>query len=337
VQQGTKSARGVLGKLMTETGLADLLCVDATQVALPRSAATTFPSTTPGRGGYKITAFLSLVFTQVTAISVTNAREHDRKALKLPKDIERAVIIADRGYADAKLFAEVTKRGGHLLTRLKKNFRPTVAAVRKGLDPAFVGQRIDPATPFEDEADLDADFGLPGAGTIRLRIVGLRLPEPSRRTGKTEYLLFVTDLGPSLFSVEQISTLYRMRWEIERLFRVLKSVGRLDQLKSAKQEVIECFMYATLIGIALACQTCVEMRRHQPHRAPGLHRVMTIILSYLPKIIREDGSPAGPRSIRRFETALWREGCNPNRSRPYTLPAYEEALLKETERPRAVA
>lgn len=50
---------------------------------------------------------------------------------------------------------------------------------------------------------------------------------------------------------EDIIELYRLRWQIELLFKVFKSDFKIDKLKNMKIERIEVHIYATLVKILL--------------------------------------------------------------------------------------
>lgn len=53
------------------------------------------------------------------------------------------------------------------------------------------------------------------------------------------------------FSPSEVVELYRVRWQIELLFKIFKSEYEIDKLKNIKLERIEAHIYATLIKILL--------------------------------------------------------------------------------------
>ncbi|MCP4447358.1 MAG: hypothetical protein GY811_18720 [Myxococcales bacterium] len=74
---------------------------------------------------------------------------------------------------------------------------------------------------------------------------------------------------------------------MEILFKILKSVSRMDKLRSANQDVIDAFLYASLLGLVLAQGICAEMRRERPNIEPSLYRVTALVLGYHAKTARE--------------------------------------------------
>ncbi len=92
-----------LAAALDGTGLVDVLAIDGSQITLPASAKDEFPSTSPEHGGVKLTATLSVLYQTISKITVTTAKMHDRKALKLPRWLHNQLLLMDRGYTDHRL------------------------------------------------------------------------------------------------------------------------------------------------------------------------------------------------------------------------------------------
>lgn len=63
--------------------------------------------------------------------------------------------------------------------------------------------------------------------------------------------LYITNAPPSLLTREQVRVLYRVRWQIERLFRLWKETLLVDQWRSRNPHRILCEIFAKLIGALL--------------------------------------------------------------------------------------
>ena len=323
INQGPAASRMLMAHLLDQAGLADMLAIDATRFSLPSWASEVYPSTSDTRGGVKLTAIMSLLSPMIERVIVTDARQHDRKAITLPRWLHGLLLLMDRGYCDRKLFAQIEDRKGFFLIRFKKSHRPRIVAIRSGLDQRFIGQPFSPDLPFRGEVDLDVSFTMAGGGCRPFRLVRLVVGVEHRTDGDQEVsLLFVTNLSVEQFTVEQLATLYRFRWEIERLFAVAKGVGRLDHLHSGNRHVVEAFVYATLLVVVLGLRVCAWMKRQRPGCEPSAWRVTTLVLEWLPEIARTMGQPCEEWTLLLFERALWREGVNPNPGRPYTATQY---------------
>ena len=318
----TREHREALAAVLAGSGLVDIEAIDGSQITLPASAADVFPSTNDEHGGIKLTATLSVLFQLISSITLTDAKTHDRKALKLPRWLHGRLCLLDRGYADHRLWATIEDRMGFFLTPLKYSTMPKIQAIRSGVGRAHVGEFLSGDLRYWQEVDVDAQFKVRNRGRRNFRVV--RVPVCS--DGETVDLWFVTNLPPELFSPEQLATIYRLRWEVEQLFRTLKMVGRLDHLQSANPEVIHTFIYATLLGMVLSHDLCALMRRCDPGVEPSPFRVTAILLMYLPSIIAAIATRRLSSVLRRFEAALWREGVNPNPGRPYRSTTYARDL-----------
>jgi hypothetical protein len=326
LERCSSEQRLALAKALGGTGIVDILAADATQVALPVAAADVLPSTNEMHGGFKLTATLSLLFQHIDRIAITDARVHDRKAIKFGRWLHGLLFLFDRGYSDYRLFDTIARRGGFFVTRLKKSATPVIAAIRSGLGQAHLGQKLALGLPFRDVVDLDAEFWFRGGKRV-LRIIRVTV-ERDLRNGHTELvdIWLVTNLSHTLFTAAQVATLYRMRWEVEILFRTLKTVGRLDQLRSASLPVIQSFIFATLIGMLLSQEICAQMRRSRPAVEPSPQRVLALVLANLPRLVTALTAPNCADLFKQFEIALWREGTNPNPGRPYVVTRYAREL-----------
>jgi len=102
----------------------DVRVVDAAWSRCQR-ARRRLPSTDSKHGGFKLTATLSVLEDVLVSAHITDARRHDRKAFELPADRRGVLWIADRGYTDHTLFAEIADGDGYFLVRLKTSSLPT--------------------------------------------------------------------------------------------------------------------------------------------------------------------------------------------------------------------
>jgi hypothetical protein len=139
--------------------------------------------------------------------------------------------------------------------RLKSSANPLVIGVRHGVraPKSSVGQKLSEVVLRKSALtfDLDARFDLKGGGTVDLRIVGRR--DPKTR----EVHWSVTNLSPADFEVESLATLYRLRWIVELLFKVLKSPCHLGYLDTTDPHALRTFIYASLL-MALVITALVE-------------------------------------------------------------------------------
>ena len=130
---------------------------------------------------------------------------------------------------------------------------------------------------------------------VRYRLVGKKLPDAvvnqrlrtanraakSKRGGTItdayrlflQYALFLTNL-PSAYRMEALFTLYRIRWQIELVFKTWKSILAIHRIRSAKMPRIMCEVYGKLILAALSITLMVVDQRPPDKIVLSLHRVM---------------------------------------------------------------
>ncbi|MCP4444399.1 MAG: transposase, partial [Myxococcales bacterium] len=158
-------------------------------------------------------------------IDLTDARTHDRKALKLDRWLNNQLLLLDRGYSDHSLFAEIERRKGFSLTPLKTTSIPTITKIRCGLGQRHVGKALVDDLPYCGDLDIDATFSIRGARPKTLRVVGVSVLQ-KMEDGSSQYvdLWLVTNLSPEVISAEQLATLYRLRWDVEILFKITSGV-----------------------------------------------------------------------------------------------------------------
>jgi hypothetical protein len=292
----------------------DVRTIDASVVTLPERAAPFLPSTDSKHGGFKITVALSVIEDLLVSARITDARQHDRKALELPKVLRGVLHLMDRGYADHRLFAQIGDRGGYFIIRLKSCSQPQIETIRDGIAKMHLGKPLSRDLPVWGVVDLDARFTIQGTQTRRFRVVGI--PVAQNKAGELDWIWLATNL-PECVEAATVGTFYRLRWMIESLFRALKSIGRLDEIQSANPAVIKSFIAATLVGLVLSQSICALMRAERPRCDPSLLRVFALLLASLARLAAAFGTSAFAHEVVRFTSALWREGVNPNPGRPY--------------------
>ncbi|MGI0010724.1 MAG: transposase, partial [Nitrosopumilaceae archaeon] len=54
--------------------------------------------------------------------------------------------------------------------------------------------------------------------------------------------LFITDTTPEQIATDSIWPVYRLRWQIELIFKVWKSICKIHEVKKVKQHRLECYV-----------------------------------------------------------------------------------------------
>jgi len=66
-----------------------------------------------------------------------------------------------------------------------------------------------------------------------------------------KYAIFITNIPKEKVSAEMIGTLYKIRWQIELIFKEFKSLMKIDVMHGKNEATINTFIYGKLISILL--------------------------------------------------------------------------------------
>ncbi len=248
------------------THFKDVYIIDNTIVQLQDGLAKLFPGVKMAAGA-KISVILSVSCESVKRVTIHAGKKADIKTIELGDWVKDHLLLFDMGFFKGSLFHNITKRGGHYITRLKSNMNPEIIANNricrgKAIDP--VGKKLKDVVGLLKREVLDVTIALPCnfrayAGkarktTIEVRLVGIL----NEDTG--EYHLYITDLEAAQCTAEQIAGLYRGRWAVELLFKELKSRYALQTVLSEKPEVVKAMIYSAMITLVISRRLFVGYR-----------------------------------------------------------------------------
>jgi len=94
-----------------------------------------------------------------------------------------------------------------------------------------------------------------------------RKPSNSARK-RSQIQILVTNVTQDMVASQDLYKLYGLRWQIEILFKVWKSVFKLDQVRNVQKDRLECHFYGTLICLLISHMATYQIRRilYQKHK-----------------------------------------------------------------------
>ncbi len=247
-----------LGQLLQR--FADVRVADSTCQLLHRLAACWAPSTSEERpASFKLHSVVSLRDTLPVKFHLSPQRDHDNGQLDESALTPGTLFIADLGYVDHSRVLRLISRGVHTLMRLKASQNPTIRRVVQGGGDKKVarGMRLDEAIDqgvlvFRGSAiDLDAEIeGEFDGRTLKgvVRLVGLS--DPTVDGGDPRW--YLTTVPRDVFSPEQVGLAYRLRWDIELLWKQMKSGAGMAALRAWREESVQALVYGKIVAVALA-------------------------------------------------------------------------------------
>jgi hypothetical protein len=78
--------------------------------------------------------------------------------------------------------------------------------------------------------------------------------------------IYVTNISAEKLKIEYVRQIYRLRWQIELVFKAWKSIGKIEQVKKMKEQRIETMLYAKLIMLVLCKDIFWNLAINNPKR-----------------------------------------------------------------------
>ena len=254
-----------------------LRAADATAICEPGADRTT----------WRLHVGYDLARGQVDHIELTDGRGGEK--LQRLKYQPGEIVLGDRAYAKPRDLRPVIKDGAHFIVRTGWNslrlLRPDGSAF--DLFAALAAQ-----TEQEGEVSVRVDEGADFGEPLILRLVirrkspeqaqaeRERLLKAAKKRGKKPdprsleaagYILLLTALPPATFPAADVLALYRFRWQIELVFKQMKSLAGLDELAAKKPELARTWIYARLIVFLIAERSAGQVPDSSPS-TPQSHR-----------------------------------------------------------------
>lgn len=288
--QAASFLRDVLGRVLDATRAAPsskvgrklecfraVLAMDTTVLKLHRRLARHFRGfRSPGTEAMaKVHVVHNLNRHDLQRLAITSGRISDQRRVVTGPHLRGTLNLFDLGYYSHDLLRRIGRFGGFFLCRLQPGTNPLVLRVRRGRTrlPAE-GRRLDGLRVDDGVLDVDARFG-EGRNARVYRIVGVWDVERER------WSLYVTNLPPGEYTPEELMELYRLRWEVELLFKELRSAYRLDEIPTGKPATARCLIYAALLSLLLGrVLTRITARRHGLHTRTLSPRRMAAMLGH---------------------------------------------------------
>lgn len=259
----------------------DIKILDATTISLPDQVAEDYP----GMGGrnakasLKIQTMYSAINHSITHFDVTSGVTHDTSALSemIQKLSTKELFLADLGYFDTAYLRKIGEQN-FFISRIKTNLKLFTAVSEKyGIyDRLNLSQVLKVSG---HSIDQEVYIGPDSVSKLKVRLVGIQLHEKVARKriqkaikqndgkdishDKRELLhwnLMITNVSADTLDTNIIVELYRIRWQIELLFKVLKSTLSIDKMHVGKTKYVEAILYGRLLGtlLTMPLYDCVD-------------------------------------------------------------------------------
>lgn len=270
---------------------------DSTIINLPPDCAEDWPACGGNQGTSSAAVKVQFCFDYLTGCLRTCLLRAGRSADSCPDQLPAGALrLADLGYFQLSALAECARAGAWFITRIQPHTAVYSAAGKPlpNLCRWLKKQR-------QSIVDLSVLLGM--RERLSCRLVAVRAPaavvrkrrarlkkEAYRRCRAisaqqwewTRWTILATNIPPEMATWQEIGVLYRLRWQIELLFKLWKSHGEIDESRSKKPERILTEVFAKLLGTIV--QHWLLLTTVWQHADVSLTKAARMLRSYIPTI-----------------------------------------------------
>lgn len=251
----------------------DVLIQDSTIVRLHEKLAKIWPATRSRKvaAGVKVAVLTSAIASGPKSVALFAENTNELKTLKIGPWIKDRILLIDLGFYKYQMFTRIKENGGYFVSRLKSNANPLIIEANR----SYRGRSIDVrGKHLQDilkdlkrqvlDVDVEVAFnrrayrGKEKKDNERFRLVAVYNEDEDK------YHLYITNLSQDLLEPQEVARLYGARWEIEILFKELKSKYALDVVSTTNPQVIEAFIWIAILTLLISRRIYTMIRRLNP-------------------------------------------------------------------------
>jgi Transposase DDE domain len=313
-----KLTRHVLGFRQGETfsEFSRLIIQDGSSLAVHDALCQAFPGRfrTVKPAAVELHCTLDVLRDAPVTIVLSPDTDAEHAYLPEPASLSGALFLADRGYLDLSDLRDVDRQGGSFIVRAKEGLNPRVIdAFREDGTRVKACQERDlqaiiTKLPKQQRVELDVEW-LSDQQPLRLRLI------ISWNKAKKCFVYLLTNLPKSRYNIKKICLGYKIRWQVELIFKEWKSYANLHTFDTENEHITEALIWASLAASAL--------KRFFAHAAEHLLEVVmstrkaAMMPAYvLPDLFRALRHGNGPWYRRAFAAMIRYLGANAKRAHP---------------------
>lgn len=205
------------------------------------------PKTGKKKGGVKVHTVVNADEIVPELVWFSEAKKHDHRFLDKLKCDGNTIYVFDKGYNDYKAFEHFTNQKTGFVTRIKDN------ASYFNIEALDIGEHIHSGVLKDEIIAIDVKKGKE-ITKLKLRKV-VFYDRANKR--EFEFLTNMFDMRADL-----IAALYKIRWQIELLFKQLKQNFPLKYFLGDNENAIKIQIYCVLIVNLLLAVIKKRLKRH---------------------------------------------------------------------------
>lgn len=328
---------------------------DSTVIALPAALAERWPGcggSTPAAGAaaLKVELRYGLGDGQLDVLDLQPGRSSDQHAQSQTAPLPPGSLkLHDLGYVSLDRLAALAADGVHTLCRLKSQTTVVDAAGQRWSLAALLAA--------QPTADVDLPICLGEAQAVSGRLLAQRVPaavEAERRRKLTAaakregrvpsadrlalcaWTFYFTTVPREQLTLAEALVLARQRWQVELVFKLWKSQGKLDESRGVKPLRVLCEVYAKLLALLVQHWLFLTTCWHYPDKS--LVRASATVRRWATPLALALGDSDAMASVLTRLAGCLAAGCRIT-SRCTRRPAYQllQALVDELDNHQADA
>ncbi|RAW44570.1 IS4 family transposase [Halorubrum sp. 48-1-W] len=237
----------------------DVMIADGTVLRLHEFLSDQFEARHEEQAGAKLNLLHNATKQTIERIDTADEKAHDSTLFKTGPWLENRLMLFDLAYFKYRRFALIDENDGYFVSRLKKNANPMITSELwewRGRAIPLEGKQLRAVLDDLDRKYIDVEVevefkrgpynGTQSLDTKRFRVVGVREEDAD------DYHLYMTNLVRKEFFPADLAQIYRCRWEVELLFRELKTQYNLDEFDTSDEHVVKILLYAALLSLLVS-------------------------------------------------------------------------------------
>jgi len=253
----------------------DVLIQDSTIIRLHKSLAKKWPAARSKTvaAGVKVGMLVSAVANSPKSIGIYAETTNELKTLRIGPWIKDRILLIDLGFYKHQLFAKIKENEGYFVSRLKGNADPLIIDMYN----TCPGNSIDVKGKYLSEiisklkrqvldVDVEISFKKPnynGKSKTRMDTERFRLVAVYNMD-EENYHVYLTNISNDDLTPEDVAKLYGARWDIELIFKELKSRYDLDIVNTKNPQIVEAYIWIAILTLFISRRIYNIVRKHNP-------------------------------------------------------------------------
>jgi putative transposase len=283
-------------------GFKDLVTQDSTVIRLHEKLADKWPAarTRKAAAGVKVSLLISAIADGPKRIALHGERTSEVKTLRIGPWVKDRILLIDLGFYKHNTFARIDENKGFFISRLKNKVDPLIKKTNRkwrGRSVDIAGKRVSEVLPDLKRQVIDAEVevefkrrkynGKQNKDVKCFRLIAIYNEDEKK------YHTYITNIPVDRLDAEDIAVLYSARWEVELIFKELKSRYGIDILPTSNPQVVEALLWVGILTLIVSRRVYLLVFSANLDKAPRYthlrwatifaeksHRLLDAVLDY---------------------------------------------------------